>query len=452
MSPINATSEYRLPTDVKPTHYDLTVRTDLDKLVFDGFVIISLDIRQNTDTIVLNSFGLNLGKASVTPYEPKGSCIAETKQIVCDHNKQVAFQFPNEFRAGWKVKLQVGFSAHIGDGMFGYHRSTWELDGKTKYYALTQFAPIDARRAFPCWDEPALKATFAITQISRANTTNISNMSVAEEKAASAQDYPYLSEDSLPLDSDWKVTRYETTPPMSTYLVAFANGEFAHLETSVAMPLSGRTIPLRIYTTQDIIHQAHFALEVKAKVLPLYEEIFQVAYPLPKLDTLVASDSDGGAMENWGLIAGATRAFLIDPNNADVQAKRIVIKIMSHEVGHMWFGNITTMEWWDYLYLNEGFATLMGDTFILDRTYPEFKPNPSFINDHVGPALALDAKPSSHPIEVEIPNPDYICMDAAKYALSYRTFSVKSVAIRCSMLFRTQKRDQVWPEKISIFF
>ncbi|KAL0066569.1 Aminopeptidase 2 mitochondrial [Marasmius tenuissimus] len=354
MSPINATSEYRLPTDVKPTHYDLTVRTDLDKLVFDGFVIISLDIRQNTDTIVLNSFGLNLGKASVTPYEPKGSCIAETKQIVYDHNKQVAFQFPNEFRAGWKVKLQVGFSAHIGDGMFGYHRSTWELDGKTKYYALTQFAPIDARRAFPCWDEPALKATFAITQISRANTTNISNMSVAEEKAASAQDYPYLSEDSLPIDSDWKVTRYETTPPMSTYLVAFANGEFAHLETSVAMPLSGRTIPLRIYTTQDIIHQAHFALEVKAKVLPLYEEIFQVAYPLPKLDTLVASDSDGGAMENWGLIAGATRAFLIDPNNADVQAKRIVIKIMSHEVGHMWFGNITTMEWWDYLYLNEG--------------------------------------------------------------------------------------------------
>ncbi|KAK1218706.1 Aminopeptidase 2 mitochondrial [Marasmius sp. AFHP31] len=408
MASTTTASEHRLPTNVKPTHYDISIRTDLDKLAFDGFVKISLDVKENTDTIVLNSNGLKLGKASATSDASKGSLVVETKQTFDDQEKRVAFQFPIEFKAGTKAQIQVGFSGELGDSMVGYYRSSWEQDGQKKYYALTQFEPVDARRAFPCWDEPELKATFAITQISKVNTTNISNMSAIEEKTFSAQDHSYLTEHFESLDSQWKVTRFETTPPMSTYIVAFANGEFSHLETSVKMPLSGKTIPLRIYATADVIHQAQFALDVKAKVLPIYEKVFDVEYPLPKLDTLVASDFDAGAMENWGLITGRTRAFLLDPNSPDIQAKKYVVDVMSHEVAHMWFGNITTMKWWDYLYLNEGFATLMGEVIIPDRAYPEFKANSEFINSHLASALALDAKLSSHPIEVHCPNADYI--------------------------------------------
>ncbi|KAF9265642.1 leucyl aminopeptidase [Marasmius fiardii PR-910] len=406
MSTSKSPSEHRLPTNVKPTHYDITIRTDLEKLVFDGFVKISLDIKENTNTITLNSNALNLGKANVVSDSLKDSPVVETKQIVDDDQKRVAFQFPTEFTAGSKAQLQVTFSGELRDNMVGYYRSAYEHGGKTRYYALTQFEPTDARRAFPCWDEPQLKATFAITLISKANTTNISNMPAIDEKSFSEQDHSDLKEKFSSLNKEWKVTRYETTPPMSSYIVAFANGEFSHLETSVKMPLSGKTLPLRIYATSDVIHQAQFALDVKAKVLPIYEKVFGVEYPLPKLDTLVASDFDAGAMENWGLITGRTRSFLLDPNSADMTARKLVVNVQSHEVAHMWFGNITTMAWWDYLYLNEGFATLMGEVII--PAYPEFKANSEFINGHLAAALALDAKLSSHPIEVACPNAEFI--------------------------------------------
>lgn len=234
-----------------------------------------------------------------------------------------------------------------------------------------------ARRAFPCWDEPALKATFTVTMVSRADTVNLANMNAVseEEYTPSLQDstdtVSWLASKLAQLTTGepekWKITTFAPTPPMSTYIVAFANGPFAFLEDSYTSPLSGTARPLRVYTTPDLIHQAAFALEVKKKVLPLYEQVFDVEYPLPKLDTLVATDFDAGAMENWGLICGRTAAFLLDPKKADLNGKKQIAATQSHEVAHMWFGNITTMEWWDNLYLNEGFASLMGETIILGK-------------------------------------------------------------------------------------
>jgi len=305
--------------------------------------------------------------------------------------------------------------------MTGYYKSSWESDGKKKNYALTQFEPTAARRAFPCWDEPLLKATFAVAMVSRADTLSLRNMPAISEKLleqgvsgdASLEDILASS-----ADDKWKITKFETTPLMSTYIVAFANGHFEHLETSVVMPISKKTIPLRIYATADIIHQAQFALDVKASVLPLYEKIFDVEYPLPKLDTLVASDFDAGAMENWGLITGRTSVFLLDPERGDLPAKKRVAGVQSHEVAHMWFGNITTMEWWNYLYLNEGFSTLMGEVIIPDRIFPEWRVNSEFINVHLNRALSLDSKLSSHPIEVDCPDANHInqIFDALSYS------------------------------------
>lgn len=154
-------------------------------------------------------------------------------------------------------------------------------------------------------------------------------------------------------NASWKIAKFEKTPPMSTYLVAYACGEFASLESEHKSKLTGKTIPLRIFATKDQIKQAKFGLDIKKWALPVYEEIFDIPYALPKLDTLVAHDFDAGAMENWGLITGRTTAYLFDPEKSSLTAKKRVATVQCHELAHMWFGDIVTMKWWDNLWLNE---------------------------------------------------------------------------------------------------
>ncbi|KDR73439.1 hypothetical protein GALMADRAFT_72189 [Galerina marginata CBS 339.88] len=401
-------TDHRLPTNVKPTHYDITIKTDLKKLTFQGLVKVSLDVQTETSTIILNTSELEIGKASVYSVALKAEQLV-TMSAFDKTEERTTFQLTDKLPAGSKAEIRIAFSAGLTGKMTGYYKSSWEHEGKTKYFSLTQFEPTAARRAFPCWDEPLLKATFAITMISRADTINLSNMAIiSEESIQPGVNTPTeLAEILASTENEkWKITKFGTTPPMSSYIVAFANGNWEFLETSVVMPLSGKTVPLRIYTTSDVIHQAQFALDVKAAVLPLYEKIFDVEYPLPKLDTLVASDFDAGAMENWGLITGRTSAFLLDPLRANIQTKKVVASVQSHEVAHMWFGNITTMEWWNYLYLNEGMHSIL--TNCLSRIFPEWRVNSSFITEHLNSALRLDAKLSSHPVEVDCPDANHI--------------------------------------------
>ncbi|KAJ7343676.1 leucyl aminopeptidase [Mycena albidolilacea] len=398
MAPLD---KYRLPVNVEPRHYDVTIWTDLKTFKFGGFVNISLDIHEETSTVELNTNDLDLGTASIYSDVSQSEQL-QSGQTIDKDLQRVTFVFPNALPAGSKAQLKVAFNGVLKSSMTGYYMSAWEQDGQTKYYSLTQFEPTDARAAFPCWDEPLLKATFAITMVSHADTINLSNMPAISEEIyepgssasnQSSEMSTLLS--SLPLEQKWKISKFQTTPKMSTYIVAFANGPFVFLEQKAA-----------------------FALDVAARVIPIYETVFDVEYPLPKLDTLVASDFDAGAMENWGLITGRTTALLLDPARADIHAKKNVAMTQSHEVAHMWFGNITTMRWWDNLYLNEGFATLMGEVIILNKIFPEWKANSEFISDHLQSALALDAKLSSHPIEVECPDANHInqIFDALSYS------------------------------------
>lgn len=418
-----APDEYRLPTNVKPAHYDVTIKTDLESLTFEGFVRIRLDIKEPTNRIILNSSCLELGKASLYSDALKIGEIP-IEQSLDQSSERVSYNINETLPAGSNASLKVFFKGELTGGMSGYYKSAYEKDGKTKYYALTQFEPTAARRSFPCWDEPLLKSTFAVTMISRTDTTSLSNMPATSEEVITSNIKSGAEEPETQAllsgleNGKWKITKFETTPPMSSYIVAYANGHFEYLEDSVILPLSGKRLPLRIYTTAEHIHQAQFALDVKKAVLPLYEKVFDVGYPLPKLDTLVASDFDAGAMENWGLITGRTTAFLLDPKRSDLRAKKQIAATQSHEVAHMWFGNITTMEWWNYLYLNEGFATLMGEVIIADKVFPEWKVDSEFISQHLNRALSLDAKPSSHPIEVECPDANYInqIFDALSYS------------------------------------
>ncbi|TXT12780.1 hypothetical protein VHUM_01181 [Vanrija humicola] len=218
-------------------------------------------------------------------------------------------------------------------------------------------------------------------------------------------------------NDDWVITKFDTTPKISTYLVAYACGEFGHLSTEFHSKLTGKTIPLKIYVTPNQLDQAQFGLDVAKWALPVYEELFEIAYPLPKLDTLVAHDFEYGAMENWGLITGRTTAYLCSERSSLEAIKRIG-STQCHEVAHMWFGNIVTMKWWDNLWLNEAFATLMGSIVLPERIWPEWKMTSQFINDHWARALSLDSRRSSHPIEVDCSDPNQIgeIFDAISYS------------------------------------
>ncbi|KAL5490410.1 APE2 [Sanghuangporus weigelae] len=389
--------EHRLPLDVKPLHYDLIILTDLEKRTFEGSVAIDLEILKDTSSIVFHSSTLNIKDVSITTdslKEPQ----APTFQSFDAASERAYLKFPTVFSAGSKAQLKVNFDAQLTGSMMGYYYSTWEKDGKKQYYTLTQFEPTAARRAFPCWDEPLLKATYSVTLISREGTVNLSNMPAISEE-------PYTSS-SLPSGEKWKITKFDRTPPMSSYLVAFANGEFEHIESHYVSPLSGKTRPLRVYATADYIHQTEFALEVKRKVLPLYEQMFDVEYPLPKLDTLIASDFDAGAMENWGLITGRTTAFCLDTKKSGVNAQKNVATTQSHEVAHMWFGGEAVL-----VRNSNGRSHHNG-------VFPEWKVYSEFINHHLARALDLDAKLSSHPIEVDCPDANQInqIFDALSYS------------------------------------
>ncbi|KAF9813474.1 hypothetical protein IEO21_05581 [Rhodonia placenta] len=399
------TGHHRLPTSVEPTHYDLTVCTDLVYAKFDGIVKIDLYVRDKTSDIVFNTTkDMQLG--SVTVYSDALRTEQHPKSMSFDTDRERGIlSLPTSLPAGSKAQVSISFEGPLTGALMGYYRSVGGADGK-EVYSLTQFEPTAARRAFPCWDEPALKATFAVTMISRADTVNLSNMSVESENTYEPGSLDatgavvWLTKLASPAISGtaagdkWKITRFQTTPPMSTYLVAYANGRFEHVETS--------------YTT-------NFALDVKRRVLPIYEMVFDIEYPLPKLDTLVASDYNSGrigqATECSGLITGRVTAFCLDPRSENLQVKKQIAVTMCHEVAHMWFGDITTMEWWDNLYLNEG-------QVLLFRIFPEWKMNASFISDSLFRAFSLDAKLSSHPVEVECPDDNMVhgIFDALSYS------------------------------------
>lgn len=409
MSTTDESQWFRLPTDVHPTHYDLTILSDLERLRFQGAVDVSLEVQQATSKIIFNA-----GKALelsdvVVSYD------GHREQASPAHDAQherATVSLKKELPKGAKVTLTAAFRGEIDDSMMGYYRSSWEHEGRKGNYALTQFEPTSARRAFPSWDEPELKATYSMRMIHRDDTTALANMPAEKEGALDTQRvHDALLVDALGFAApdlgkgSWKVTEFATTPKVSTYLVAWGNGEFKYIEGSYTSPLTGRKVPMRVYTTPEYIHQAQFALEVKERILPVYEKVFDVEYPLPKLDTLVAADFDAGAMENWGLITGRTSIFLYDKKSG-LAGKKLTAGVQSHEVAHMWFGDIATLAWWDNLWLNEAFATLMGEVIILDRVFPEWKSASQFINDHLNRALELDAKRSSHPVEIPLKGDD----------------------------------------------
>lgn len=390
-----------LPANVIPRHYDLTLEPDFKKLTYEGTVIIDLDVAEESDFISLNTLELKIHSTKIT----SGSqTISSSPEITYDEGTQTTkVQFGSKIPKGQKAQLEMKFSGELNDKMAGFYRSTYKnIDGSEGILATTQMEATDARRAFPCFDEPALKAEFTITLIADKHLTCLSNMDVASESEINSE----MS------GSTKKAVKFNKSPLMSTYLLAFIVGELNYIETDKFR------LPIRVYAppNQDIEH-GRFSLELAARTLDFYEKTFDSKFPLPKMDMVAIPDFAAGAMENWGLITYRVVDVLLDERTSGASTKERVAEVVQHELAHQWFGNLVTMDFWDGLWLNEGFATWMS-WYSCNKFYPEWKVWESYVIDTLQGALSLDSLRSSHPIEVPVKRADEVnqIFDAISYS------------------------------------
>lgn len=241
--------------------------------------------------------------------------------------EQATIPLSSKLKIGVSCKLIIEFIGNLNDKMKGFYRSKYKLsDGTDGFCGCTQFEATDARRAFPCWDEPACKASFSVEITCPKSLVVLSNM-------------PEIS--SRDIDNDNKCVLFDKTPIMSTYLLAWVIGEFESVESKTK-----RDILVRVWTTIGNKNKAEFACDVACRCLDFYEGYFEINYPLPKCDMIAVPDFAAGAMENWGLITYREVALLCDKQKASLKAKQYVTIVVCHELAHQWFGNLVTMEWY----------------------------------------------------------------------------------------------------------
>ncbi|VVD03160.1 unnamed protein product [Leptidea sinapis] len=377
----------RLPKNVSPKHYELHLVPNLEKLTFTGTTRVKVSIDTSTKEIKLNSLDLELKNVKLQYEESGSNTTFNPVEVRLDADTETAtIVFEKSLPEGNAV-LYCDFTGEINDKMKGLYRSKYLTpSGEERYAAVTQFEATDARRCFPCWDEPAIKATFDITLEVPADRVALSNMPAKEEK----------------ITGNKKIMRFDTTPIMSTYLVAVVVGEYDYVEKK-----SNDGVLVRVYTPVGKSKQGLFALEVAAKVLPYYKDYFNIAYPLPKIDLIAIADFSAGAMENWGLVTYRETCLLVDEEHTSAVRRQWIALVVGHELAHQWFGNLVTMEWWTHLWLNEGYASFV-EFLCVNHLFPEYDIWTQFVTETYIRALELDCLKNSHPIEVPVGHPSEI--------------------------------------------
>uniref|UniRef100_T1J0H5 Aminopeptidase N n=1 Tax=Strigamia maritima TaxID=126957 RepID=T1J0H5_STRMM len=353
--------DVRLPGTLRPIHYDLLLQPFLTNFTFYGRVVIQIECLHNTDVITLHANNISLRNGST-----KLSTDINTRIISYDYDSErqfLQFRLNNQLTAPNVYNLTLHFDGTLNDQLVGFYRSKYDND---RWMATTQFEPTEARRAFPCFDEPAMKAKFTVALAHQKDTISISNM-------------PQIKTVDLKEDN-WVMDEYQTTPNMSTYLLAFIVTNFSQTNSK-----SNGGIDFRVLGFCYIFVTLRIFLFV---------------------DMIAIPDFGAGAMENWGLITYRETALLFDEKVSSILNKERVATVIAHELAHQWFGNLVSPSWWDYLWLNEGFAAYM-EQFATDKLFAKWKLMDRFIIK-MHSVMKDDSLKSSHPVYVPVHNPAQI--------------------------------------------
>ena len=363
----------RLPQTVVPRNYNLQLTPDLKAATFSGVEQIDVDLREPSTTITLNSAEIEFQSVTARTVGKFVEGKELTASVSTDKEKeQTTFTFPEALPIGPAV-LNIRYTGILNNELRGFYLSKT----RKRNYAVTQFESTDARRAFPSFDEPAFKATYDVTLVVDKGDTAISNSLIKSDKPGPGDDKHTIA--------------FDTTPKMSTYLVAFLVGDFQ----CTGDVQEG--VKIRVCATPDKVELTHYGVEFAKYALHYYNNYFGIPYPLKKLDLIGLPDFEAGAMENFGAITYRETALLINPKTASIGAKKQVALVIAHEMAHQWFGDLVTMQWWDNVWLNEGFATWMENKPVA-AMHPEWNIDQDVIAGEDG-TLDLDAQPTTHAIK-----------------------------------------------------
>ena len=365
----------RLLDTFTPNHYNLTLDlTRAEEKEFSGTVIIFGE--STSESISLHSKGLTIQSATIDN-QPADVSFGEFDELKL---------FQPNLKNG-KHTIHINFSGNITDAMHGLYPCYFTHDGVKKQLFATQFESHHAREVFPCVDEPAAKAEYDLTLITRPGITVLGNMPVKSEEE----------------NGDSRTTTFEKTPRMSSYLLAFVIGE---LHKKSARTKSGVEVNVWATPAQNE-NTLDFALDIAARSIDFYDEYFGVKYPLPKSDHVALPDFSSGAMENWGLITYRESCLLADPELTPESSRRFIATVIAHELSHQWFGNLVTMNWWNDLWLNESFANMM-EYVAIDALQPDWYMWEDFATNEVTAALRRDSLDGVQSVQADVNHPDEI--------------------------------------------
>jgi aminopeptidase N len=378
---------HRLPTTVTPEHYDLAFVVDLGRERFEGTETIRVNVAEPTSRVVLNAVDIEFRQVTIGA----GSA-AQTAAVTLDEASQTAtLTVPTPLPKG-ATDIRIRYGGVLNSQLRGFYISKTNL----RKYAVTQFESTDARRAFPSFDEPAFKATFAVTMTVDRGDTAISNGRVLSDTPG-----PGVTQHTV---------KFATTPKMSSYLVAMTVGDFKCLEGA------SEGVPIRICATPDKRDLGRIALESAQQILTFYNRYYSVKYPFEKLDVVAVPDFAAGAMENTAAIFYRETLLLAESKSASVDTRKQIWSVLAHEMAHQWFGDLVTMQWWDDIWLNEGFATWM-ESKPLAAAHPEWNIDVDEAAKNQT-ALALDSLKATRPIHSDVQTPAQI--DEAFDAIAYQ--------------------------------